>query len=184
MTFPAKRNLTRHIGLVHAKTQVTCEKCGKHFTREDNLKRHLVRCNPKNSGTLTCEKCQKKFSSKSNLNKHMKTHATPLLWMMDGQKVDFMRHESLEKDIENFIQQQMIVPNKEIVKSVIDIIVNKIFDKKWFKCTECIETFISKKSMNSHKANIHILNKFKCTECTETFATEQKMKRHISLDID
>ena len=27
MTFTAKRNLTRHIGLVHAKTQVTCEKC-------------------------------------------------------------------------------------------------------------------------------------------------------------
>ena len=107
VTFTAKRNLTRHIGLVHTKTQVTCEKCGKHFTRKDNLKRHLVRCSPKNSGTLTCEKCQKKFSSKSNLNKHMKTHATPMLWMMDGQKVDYMKHESLEKDMENYIEQQM-----------------------------------------------------------------------------
>ena len=56
----------------------------------------------------------------------MKTHATPMLWMMDGQKVDCMRHKSLEKDVENYIEQQMIVPTKEIVKSVIDIIVNKI----------------------------------------------------------
>ena len=59
----------------------------------------------------------------------MKTHTTPMLWMMDGQKVDYMKHESLEKDMENYIEQQMIVPNKEIVKSVIDIIVNKICDK-------------------------------------------------------
>ena len=153
MTFTAKRNLTRHIGLVHAKTQVTCEKCGKHFTREDNLKRHLVRCNPKNSDMLTCEKCQKKFSSKSNLNKHMKTHATPMLWMMDGQKVDFIRHESLEKDI--------------------DIIVNKIFDKKWFKCTECIETFVTK--MKSYKNRQKIDQDITNTRHPFTFKFKKKL---------
>ena len=34
----------------------------------------------------------------------MKTHATPMLWMMDGQKVDCMRHESL--DMENEHEQE------------------------------------------------------------------------------
>ena len=52
--------------------------------------------------------------------------------MMDGQKVDYMKHESLEKDMENYIEQKMIVPNKEIVKSVSGIIVNKILSLK--KC--------------------------------------------------
>ena len=49
-----------------------------------------------------------------------------------------------------------------------------------FKCTECTETFATEQKMRRHTSNVHIMNNYKCTECTETFATEQKMKRHTS----
>ena len=86
------------------------------------MKKHLIKCNPKRPVSLTCEKCLKNFSTKSNLNKHMKVHEenVEVLWMIDGQKIDFTKHEDSENDIE----QQMVISSKEIVKSVLDIIVN------------------------------------------------------------
>ena len=61
--------------------------------------------------------------------------------MIDGQEIDFTKHEDLEIDIE----QQMVISSKEIVKSVLDIIVNELLVKTLvnkFKCNECKETFM------------------------------------------
>ena len=64
------------IEYTHRKNDFTCEKCANQFTRDDNLKKHLIKCNPKRPVSLTCEKCLKNFSTTSNLNKHMKIHGS------------------------------------------------------------------------------------------------------------
>ena len=76
-SFTAKKNLNRHVG-VHRKIDFTYEKYAKQFTREDNLKKHLMRFNTKRPISLTCEKCLKNFSTQSNLNKHMKIHGASI----------------------------------------------------------------------------------------------------------
>ena len=61
----------------------------------------------------------------------MKIHGenVEVLWMMDGQKIDFNKH----LDLENDIKQQQVISSKEIVKSVLDIIVNDLFVKTLVK---------------------------------------------------
>ena len=102
-SFTAKKNLNRHVEYTHRKNEFTCEKCAKQFTRVDNLQKHLIKCNPKRPVSLNCEKCLKNYSTRSNLNKHMKIHGASIevLWMMDGQKIEFTKHLDLEYQNQN-----------------------------------------------------------------------------------
>ncbi|KAG1762511.1 hypothetical protein EDD22DRAFT_891249 [Suillus occidentalis] len=62
---PAKmKNLGRHVETVHYTTALECAHCGKHRSRIDSLRRHLLSCKPYIASKASAKKGGRKFSPK------------------------------------------------------------------------------------------------------------------------
>ena len=67
--------LKLHTSLVHSeilKYKHICNKCGKYFSKNSNLKRHLMKNNCKKK-IYKCNKCLSNFNYKKNLFRHYKS---------------------------------------------------------------------------------------------------------------
>ena len=100
--FTAKKNLTRHVKIVHENirnhvceicgvrtstkdhlerhkqvhenTRFECKECLKIFSRKENLKSHMKEIHSETTTYHQCEICGKSFKRKSHLKEHQKTH--------------------------------------------------------------------------------------------------------------
>ena len=73
-TFSSKRNLERHVKVVHDKIkECRCEECGKLFAVNGDLKRHIESVH-KVLKRFECTECGQSFTRKHHLEKHQMTH--------------------------------------------------------------------------------------------------------------
>lgn len=95
-TFIQKWKVTKHVDKAHSK----CEVCGKNFSMERHLRRHIESLHQMK--IFSCEKCNKTFNWKSNLDRHIdKIHMESE--RSDCQECDktFTQNYSLKRHVES-----------------------------------------------------------------------------------
>jgi len=73
-SFKTQTHLNNHLtshkntinDLLH-QPQFSCQVCSEHFTRKDNMERHVAKCRP---GPQSCDDCGRIFQDNRSLNKH------------------------------------------------------------------------------------------------------------------
>ena len=64
-------------GMIGEKAGLSCNECGRVFTRPDNLKRHVKSIHSREK-LFSCQECGKSFATKDKLTRHGKVHQEKL----------------------------------------------------------------------------------------------------------
>ncbi|EHK15920.1 uncharacterized protein TRIVIDRAFT_217118 [Trichoderma virens Gv29-8] len=136
-----------------------CEECGKSFTRERDLRKHLVETHGNNE-SLECEQCDKTFATEDDLMLHMKTaHNDPKPYKCKECTTTFSSRYNLNEHV-------TAVHRKE----------------KPHQCPKCEKSFGQKSSLQGHMREVHDgEKKWKCDKCSKAFTRNQALKKHIEL---
>ncbi|CAH1774275.1 unnamed protein product [Owenia fusiformis] len=77
--FNVRRNLLRHIMLVHKRNEIdfmSCPHCERKFSARSNLAQHIKTVHEGQGGKMICEICNLKFRRKAEFDLHMSNHST------------------------------------------------------------------------------------------------------------
>ena len=135
---------------------VTCDICGRSFSQQFNLKRHL-QVHTGNCQLVKCAECGKEFSTQYNLQRHLKIHYSPsqqFLCHICGKTFD--RKDSLTRHIKD--QQHPL-----------------------FTCQECGKSFQRKSVLERHSI-CHQDVQF-AGKCGKTFNWEDNLRAHKMLKV-
>ena len=142
-----KNDLTRHILCDHCgKTSIhegknqdhKCNKCGKHFSMQNDLKRHIIICDFHHK----CKECGKLFSIENNLKKHI----------LNAHKETSV-HES--KNDLNYMSYKCILCNKIFDDKIALKSHTSNFHEGRYACDICNYCFKSPILLNIHVSKIH-----------------------------
>ena len=152
-------NLSRHVS-IHLQNvpskDFSCEACGKLFSSEYSMDRHIVMVHQERSETakFKCDNCEKSFALKGNLVRHRKGHkssqnvACPACKMLLG---------------------------KDNLKCHIKLCIMT----KSFKCVHCEEFFSSKILLNEHGKIHKIVTNTYCDHCEKGPYNVKAFKEHM-----
>ena len=165
--FNFKNNLHRHINDVHNESkQYKCPKCPEHFSRQENLRRHLER--EKHSFVFYCYICKKKFTFKNEREK----------------KRHFVKHKKGElprkENNENPSSTHPVVNSKnEPTPSASHQDTGHEIETIIHECQHCDEKFREKFNLKRHVDDVHKkLRRYRCDKCAEEFSRLHNLKRH------
>ena len=155
-TFSLNSLLTRHIRS-HDEKNFRCITCDKFFSRKDALTRHEKK---HSSGSqFICTTCSKKFSSKGSLARHVKMHSDNKIFVCTICGENFNRSDHLA------------------------VHMNTHRTVKPFECSTCNEKFSLKGALTRHM-RIHSIDRpHSCKECSQTFARKDHLNRHMNTHI-
>ena len=126
-TFVNGEKLSVHIHDCHTRN-VSCQLCGKSFSKKSNLSRHMLTHNSNSSNiNFECSICHNKFKYNQTLKRHMLSHdSTKITYQCKLCKKDFMHKH--------------------------DLMVHELVHKNvTFPCTKCGKMFRYKTNLNRHK---------------------------------
>ena len=184
---------------------ITCDVCSEVFCNSFQYRKHNKRKH--NAFKYPCNKCKSHFSRKDNLEKHMKlyhnnTNANPLInmWINDGEKITPLKEKIPVNNLLNEateIPQVIIKTSLPLVKMVISDILDKVVNSSTVnKCNICNKSYSSVFNLNKHMRNIHKeISKNKdysisdnvvdyptgttCNVCDKSYSTVYKLIRHM-----
>lgn len=135
-----------------------CEKCGRFFTTNLSLNRHLMLHN--GIMPFECKYCSNKYASTKSLNRHIqKTH----------RENEERRLFICEKCSKSFSENSRLKKHLEVTHS----------DKKPFPCKVCQKSFKSSYACRTH-LRIHTgETPFKCNICSKQFTYNCSLKNHL-----
>jgi len=142
---------------------LSCEECGKHFTHQDKLNRHMS----VHAFNFGCELCGKQFKH----GKRLKNHMSNIHGFQDENDLHYISGPAKEREIE-----------------CIDPLTNEVIEdesssqadyERKFPCTECPATF----KTNSHRERHMLIHTgerpFSCDVCGKSFGRKDKLKKHV-----
>jgi len=172
-SFSSESTLKRHLK-AHSKVMI-CDRCGKGFSTEDFLVHNKSsRCSKKQT-VFKCKECKKIFSQKGTLNMHMNTHTKPFSCNECGKAFSLKRsleqHQSSRKCALECIECQRSFSNKDDLKK-------HIRSHNSFECKECGKSFTTKTLLWNHE-QIHIeIKAYHCDTCGKSFSTPGYLRSH------
>ncbi|KAF7220753.1 transcript variant X1 [Nothobranchius furzeri] len=138
-----------------AQKSFSCENCGKRFTQNANLKRHMrVHTGEK---PFSCDICGQRFTQKTNLVTHKRIHTgqKPFSCVLCGHR---------------FSHEANLVTHKRIHTG-----------QKPFTCVVCGQRFTQKTTLDKH-IRIHTGEKpFGCDVCGQHFSLKANLKMHMRI---
>ena len=144
---------------------ISCDECGKHFTNQEKLNRHMS----VHAFNFGCELCGKQFKH----GKRLKNHMINIHGLQDDHGLLSISGSAKEKEIE------CIDPlTNEVIEY--ELSSQADFERK-FPCSECPATF----KTNSHRER-HLLihsgeRPFSCEVCGKSFGRKDKLKKHVQI---
>ncbi|XP_041378367.1 zinc finger protein OZF-like [Gigantopelta aegis] len=157
-TFSYQRNLSRHMSIHTDETSHTCPDCGKCFTLRSSLRGHMeVHKNQSDRKyRYLCSVCGRGSNSKANLDDHMNKHT--------GNKP-----HGCPLCGQKFGFRSMLYKHNQFVHS----------DLRPHVCSVCSKAFKSKYILFSHMVTHTGISKFNCSHCNRPFSTCSSLHRHI-----
>jgi len=143
---------------IESRLKFPCPTCGKLFSSQQIITRHLKRCDLmlKNKD-LECKVCFKVFSNRSKLKIHNKIH--------EG-KLDFACHVCDRKFATNYALNKHLMVHE-----------------KSFECQYCKKIYARKDNLDSHLKRNHevenIILDYICSYCQKTFNSSDELMSHF-----
>lgn len=184
--FSTKEERNQHKYRTHLKKTYTCPKCGKTFTRPDNMKKHATKCSsepwvaPTSAPMIiSCLKCKKMFSNVKTFKKH-KTRVHGEAWQCQKCGKQFSRAYPESKHswrCQKLSQATKVETSSEHVV-------------KLRSCKTCGKTFTRSANMKRHTLQCHLSTEvcdkldqsfpkiFSCTICRKVFSTLNQLNDH------
>ena len=145
-------DLRRHIDSVHYEEHFECDKCGKQFSRQDNMLRHKSVHESDANNQFKCKICKTTFIRKDNYERHVKS-----IYEQSGS----VQNKCIECD-EEFCTSKLLRAHNNLKH------IN-------FTCDECNKSFTSKRNFQDHiNKRICAL----CSECGKSFCNLNAMRSH------
>ena len=202
-------HLSSHHKIMHLKLKdVICDKCGKNFGCQSELRKHLKNlrsCNTTTKKRYICHLCPNKFTSRDGLNKHCKRIHSKANFgqrMSDNPSNIDIVSEEVRPNKET--DSQIIEPNSYLHDSFTTKATKSIKNsghetktlsskcetneqekskktpkKREWECTTCFEKLPTKNEMIHHNLEIHNETKpFVCSLCTKRYTVLCDLENH------
>ncbi|XP_064098420.1 myoneurin-like [Macrobrachium nipponense] len=162
-----------------------CPTCGKTFSRQSQLKSHLM--SHSEARPFMCTKCNMKFKYRRNLVEHSSIHDDPPSFICSvcgltfKQRSNLLKHERTHQKV-NRISLQCNVCHKRYSQSahLKTHMKNMHGDNQGYVCDQCNAVLQSRSSLRRHVATVHASSsKFLCPHCNKGFNNSQNYQGHI-----
>ena len=175
-----KKNLLK---LINKMVLRPCPHCGRGFSREDNLIRHMAFTHE--GQVYKCNFCSKCFKDKRPVVKHLaRKHPSENLdgWMIT--KVEQLQREGVtyitrERESSKFTESQKYCPHcgKHFQKDITKHIRN-VHGEKSHSCEHCDAKFVREDNLQRHIKAVHLKEQFQCDFCQFRGAEKRTVVMH------
>jgi len=149
-----KKNLKKHVALVHEGNLYNCDQCNSKFTQKASLKRHFSSVH---EGILyNCDQCNLTFTLKKSLKRHVLEIHEGITYNCDQCNFKFGRKESLTMHI------------------------SLVHEGITYDCKLCIFKSSRKQTLNEHVSSVHKGIIYNCDQCICKFTDLRSLRRHVS----
>ena len=175
------KTYTSLIGLNHhnrvhdiAPNEYSCKKCGKIFTAERTLKRHIKSVHEiQIKARLQCDLCEKSFTRADNLTRHFQeVHSQSSLNTQYIRQLAYplkCDHCSTRYKRRADLENHILSSHVEVAAS------GKLM------CEICLKSFTDVKNKRRHTNNVHnkISRNYECKYCEKSFGRKDNLDKHV-----
>jgi len=202
VVFTSSMLLEKHLEEKHAterkkfsRPQFECSACGKGFTCNKTLMRHIKREGPFHK--CHCVQCNMDFDSWTDLSMHnSKVHDNKVQYMCGICGVNYFDSEKQRQDHKNFCKLQAAVGKVrpcgegQVVCTICGLEVevshqkvrshlNEYHSNLGIKCEMCSQLFFSDNNLNIHMLAVHVnASRYSCDVCEKAFPSQPRLKLH------
>ncbi|XP_018542602.1 zinc finger protein 132 [Lates calcarifer] len=181
---PSKVNVSQSHGRQKA---LTCETCGKTFTRTSDVRRHQL--THTGERPFHCSQCDRTFQHSWDLAKHeSKHHGVAIAFSCQLCRSSFANLRALTVHHKKSHSQESRLPQICSICSQSFATSSELLEhrkshvsSKRYICQQCGEGFDSLLARSQHRQMHQVKHQFKCPHCEKTYTRRSDVKRHQSI---